>query len=464
MQYNSYSITNLSNKGLFIIVSVIAFVFSGLLSPAYASKGWGSKPLAEKYRPNKSWINNFSATPNVTADGSIADAIDDCDNVVGAGKYCVVEVTNTATGLPLEIFRSKTKLVGVANMTPLTTSENVIFIYIGDNTKQVILENLNLQGHNAGDNEIYGIFVEGKNIRNILIRNNKIHDFNSNSDAHGIAVYGTGATNRQGIRHVTIEGNEVYSMRTGSSESIVINGNVRRWEIKANDVYDVNNIAIDAIGGEGKSPTREDRRGRILPGALDAASYGFIEDNFVENMSTAGNPAYGNEESWAAAIYIDGGHHIHVANNVVENASWGYEMGAENCLTTRYITVTGNSATGSTFGDLLLGGYAENGYRADRTINCNPNNSSDEHEGHGYVKFLTVKNNTFTSTNTSEELITLQFRITNTIIVAPTISSINTDRNGAARGDQNAIWTGTTDTAPSEVMEISMPMSMPRRL
>ena len=442
MRHNSHSTASLSNKNvLLIMLSIVMLVFTSFISPAHAAKGWGAKPLAEKFRPNRRWINRFPTTPNVVANGSITDAIDACDGIVGEGRYCVVEVTNTATDLPLEIFRSKTKLIGVANMTPLTTPENAIFIYIGDNTRQVIIENLNLQGHNAGDNEIYGIVVEGKNIRNIVIRNNKIHDFNSNSDAHGIAVYGTGKTGRQGIRNVIIEGNEVYSMRTGSSESIVINGNVRRWEIKANDVYDVNNIAIDAIGGEGTSATRKNKRGRILPGAFDAASYGFIEDNFVENMSTAGNPAYDNVESWAAAIYIDGGHHIQVANNVVENTSWGYEVGAENCLITRHISVTGNSATGSTFGDLLLGGYAEKGYRADRTINCNPNNSDDANEGHGYVRYLTVKNNQFTSENTSEEVIALQFRVTNTIILEPNVEAVNETGNGSARGDQNAVKT-----------------------
>lgn len=70
-------------------------------------------------------------------------------------------------------------------------------------------------------------------------------------------------------------------------------------------------------------------------------------------MSTLNNPAYDNEESWAAAIYIDCGHHIKVTDNVVVNASWGYDIGAENCLTTRHIYMTGNSESGSTFGDLL---------------------------------------------------------------------------------------------------------------
>ncbi len=442
MFHNSHSTAFLANKSLLlIIIAIVMLISTTFISPVHAAKGWGAKPLAEKFRPNRGWIQRFPTTPNVIANGSISDAIDACDDIVGKGKYCVVEVTNTATGLPLEIYRSKTKLIGVADMNPLTTPENAIFIYIGDNARQVIIENLNLQGHNADDNNIYGIFVEGKNIRNIMIRNNKIHDFNSDSDAHGIAVYGTGKTSKQGIRNVIIEGNKVYSMRTGSSESIVINGNVKRWEIKGNDVYDVNNIAIDAIGGEGTSATRKDRKGRVLPGLFDAASYGFIEDNFVENMSTAGNPSYNNEESWAAAIYIDGGHHIQIANNVVKNSSWAYEVGAENCLATRHISITGNSATGSTFGDLSLGGYAKKGYKADKSINCNPNTSDDAHEGHGYVKYITVKNNQFNSENTSEELIALQFRLTNTLILEPNVEAVNETGNGSAKGDQNAVKT-----------------------
>ncbi|MBL0715629.1 MAG: right-handed parallel beta-helix repeat-containing protein [Desulfosarcina sp.] len=325
----------------------------------------------------------FSTTPDVVANGSIHNAIESCDDIVGEGKYCVVEIGNTAGGLPLEIYRSKTKLMGVSGMNPLGSDQNEIFIYIGDKTQKVIIEGLNLQGHSAGQEEIYGIMVEGKRIRNIAIRNNKIHGFDSDNNAHGIAVYGIGKSKSKGIRDVIIEGNEVYSMRTGSSESIVVNGNVRRWEIKNNDVYDVNNIAI----------------------------------------------------------YVDGGHHIQITDNVVVNASWGYDIGAENCLTTRHITMTGNRASESTFGDLLLGGYAETGYRDDRKNNCNPDSSEDDNEGHGSVSYLTIKNNHFISTDTQLDPVTLQYRTTHAIVAEPGVTPENEDGNGSARGDENAVRT-----------------------
>ncbi len=423
----------------FVVTGILAFTFLGVSAQVKAKDAWGAKPLTEKNRPVRAWTQNFATTPDIIANGSLIDAIDACDNKVGIGKYCVIEVGNNAIGLPLEIDRSKTKLIGVANMEPLTSVEDTTFISIGDNSREIIIEGLNLQGHNAADNEIYGIIIQGKNIRKILIKNNKIHDFSSNSDAHGIAIYGSGKNNRQSIRDIIIEANEIYAMRTGSSESIAINGNVRRWEIKNNTIYNVNNIAIDAIGGEGTVAPRKNKHGRILPSSVDAARYGFIENNFVENMSTLGNPAYNNEESWAAAIYIDGGHHIKIANNTVENSSWAYEIGAENCVTTRHITMIGNSASNSSFGDLLVGGYAEKGYRTDKNINCDPENTEDENEGHGYVKYLTIKQNNFTSENSSETPILLTFRTTHAIIAEPEVTAINADGNGSARGDANAI-------------------------
>ncbi|MCK5917082.1 MAG: hypothetical protein KAG34_01560, partial [Cocleimonas sp.] len=275
-------ITPFMKKTSLTYASLLALMFAVAPLQTLAKGGWGATPLAEKHRPDREWIGGFSSAPDVIADGSIADAIESCDDVVGAGKHCVIKVTSTGIDgdLPLEISRSKTKLVGVADMLPLTTAENDTFIYIGENTKQVIIENLNLKGHAAGDEEIFAIFIEGENINKILIKNNKIHGFNSNVDAHGIAVYGSGDKRRQAIRNVIIEGNEVSDMRTGSSESIVVNGNVVRWEIKDNEIENVNNIAIDAIGGEGTSATRK-RRGRIMPGPLDAARYGFIEGNTV---------------------------------------------------------------------------------------------------------------------------------------------------------------------------------------
>ena len=406
-----------------------------LFSATQVEAKWGAAPLEEKHRPVRGWIENFPSTVTVVANGSISDAIESCPE----DKYCVVEINDKSTGLPLEIFRSKTKLVGAPGMKPLSTTANTTFIYIGSDTKEVVIEGLEIEGHSAGEDEIYGIQVSGENIKKVLIRNNSIHGFDSDSDAHGIAVYGEGQTNAKAIENVIIEGNTVFDMRTGSSESIVINGNVKKWEIIKNDVYSVNNIAIDAIGGEGTSPRLDGQTGRVLPSKLDAARYGFIEDNFVEDMHTIDNPAYDNQESWAAAIYVDGGHHIQIKDNVVVDAAWGYEVGAENCVQTRHIMMIGNSAEGSHYGDLLLGGYADVGYKDDTSINCDTGNTVDENEGHGYVKNITVKNSSLDSTGAVYESIELQNRLTHTIIVEPGVEAVNHLGNGSASGDQNAI-------------------------
>ena len=419
-----------------VLALLLSTVGSSLLE---AKEQWGTNSVNDKYRPQQAWIQKFSEIPNVVAGNSISEAIENCDKVVGSNHYCTIEVNGDETDFPLEIFRSKTKIVGAENMDSLTSSKNGIFIYIGDKTQQVILEGLSIQGHVAGEEEIYGIIVEGSKIKKIAILNNTIYDFNSNSDAHGIAVYGTGKGSKNSIKHVLIKGNQIHDMRTGSSESIVINGNVQRWEISENDVYDVNNIAIDAIGGEGTSPVGKDKNGRIVPGKTDAARFGFIENNYVENMHTSDNPAYGNEESWAAAIYVDGAHHVNITDNVVVNTPWGYEIGAENCIVSKHISMIGNSSDNAYYGDLVLGGYAKKGFRADKSINCNPNNTQDTNEGHGYVKFLTIKDNSFNTSLGEEESVTLQYRITNALIVQEGVEAVNETGNGSAKGDENAV-------------------------
>ena len=403
------------------------------------ARDWGARPVAEKYRPDRTWIDRFPEKATVVAHGSLSEAIEACDETVGVSGYCTVRVGEDAE-LPVEIFRSNTRLVGAAGMKALRSPKHGAFIYIGDRTRHVVIENLRLRGHRAGKKDIYGILVEGKRIRNILIRGNEIFNFDSDSNAHGIAVYGTGRKMKDSISGVIIEHNSVHDMKTGSSESIAINGNVRRWEILHNEIYDINNIAIVAIGGEGTAPTRK-KKGRILPGKLDAARYGFIEENYVENMHTKGNPAYGRRESWAAAIYIDGGRNILVKGNVVENSAWGYEVGAENCVDARNVTMVGNSADGSYYGDLVLGGYAHKGFRVDKSINCDPLSSDDSSEGHGYVSYLTVRKNSFASEETKEKRILPQFRVTHAIVAEPGVKPVNADGDGSARGDRNAIRT-----------------------
>ncbi|PWQ93691.1 hypothetical protein [Leucothrix arctica] len=430
---------------LFALPILLTLSACGVANTDINQEGWGSDSVDQRYRPSLNWIDNFSDAKVVTADGSLSEAIDACDEVAGGNKYCVVTVSDSTTGAAVDIFRSNTKIIGSNRTTPLIPSKNGTFIYIGENTQNVVIESLTLKGRHVGEDELFAIVVEGKKINNILIKSNMIFEFNSDENAHGIAVFGTGITEQEAITNVVIDNNTIHTMRTGSSESLVVNGNVSGWEITNNKIYDVNNIAIDAIGGEGVSTKlATDEHGRQLPGKFDAARNGFIEGNSVTNMSTKDNPAYGNDYTWAGAIYVDGGHHIQIKDNTVVNAPWAYDVGSENCLTSSHITLTGNTASRSYYGDLLLGGYAETGYLEDKNIDCNPNNTEDANEGHGYVRFVTVKDNFFNTLepvdkDTSNALI--QYRTTNSIVVGTSVKPSNESGNGVVTGDDNSIKT-----------------------
>lgn len=359
--------------------------------------------------PNTDFIWNFPNTSSViVAEGqSLDQAQFECDDVLGMDEYCTIELTGIPSDLPMYIYRGKLKLTsadGVILKSPSNTIDN--FVSITDNNLQFILiENLVIEGHTA--DVLTGIQVYGSGIRNVLIRKNTVYNFEGTSDALAIAISGDGSIANTDIH---VDSNTIYDMRLGTSEAISIRGNVRKWAITSNNIQNVNNIAIDAIGGEGVvAPVS------CFPSAIDVARQGYIQNNTVQRVSTSTNPGYGNIESWAAAIYIDGGSFIEISGNIVEDAPWAFEIGAENCVYTSEILLQFNSASGSYYGDLLIGGYAAGGFE-DSNVNCNPLTSEDDEEGHGYVEKVTVLNNTFLSAGI-EDNIFVQCRVTETVII-----------------------------------------------
>ena len=90
-----------------------------------------------------------------------------------------------------------------------------------------------------------GISVLGAGTHIELLKNNVHHIEQTFSgrdapgrgaNAFGIAVYGTDA--KQSITGLVIDGNEVHHLKTGSSESLVVNGNVTNFRITHNVVHD----------------------------------------------------------------------------------------------------------------------------------------------------------------------------------------------------------------------------------
>ncbi|MFX7763994.1 hypothetical protein ABTK05_20265, partial [Acinetobacter baumannii] len=84
---------------------------------------------------------------------------------------------------------------------------------------------------NGGDTPV-GIRVDGSG-KNIKVVNNDVHDIRSSKNAHGIAAFGNSSIP---LQNVTIENNKVHDLKLGSSESVVVNGNVDGFSIVGNTV------------------------------------------------------------------------------------------------------------------------------------------------------------------------------------------------------------------------------------
>ena len=145
-----------------------------------------------------------------------------------------------------------------------------------------------------------------------------------------------------------IDGNEVHHLKTGSSESLVVNGNVTNFRITHNIVHDNNNIGIDVIGFERTAPDP----------AVDQARDGLVSGNLVYNITSRGNPAYRNDES-SDGIYVDGGTRILIEQNVMHDVDFGIELASEHKdRATSYITARNNLIYHCHTAGVSIGGYA----------------------------------------------------------------------------------------------------------
>ena len=196
-----------------------------------------------------------------------------------------------------------------------------------------------------------GIWVSGSG-SNIQILNNQIHNIVTTSEttgnAFGIAVYGTAVP--ASLDSVTINGNQVYALRTGNSESVNVDGNVTNFVITNNVVHDNDNIGIDVIGFEGVSPDP----------AYDYARNGTVAGNTIYNISAINNPGEGNQYD-ANGIYVDGGSQVVIERNLIHNVDIGIEMASEHTgHVTSFVTARNNLVYWSNSVGVTIGGYASN--------------------------------------------------------------------------------------------------------
>ena len=168
----------------------------------------------------------------------------------------------------------------------------------------------------------------------LAITNNEISEIRGES-AMGITIYGEDGP---GITDLTIRGNRIHDCDPAPSEALTLNGNVKRFEVIANEVRDVNNIGIDIIGGE-------TWLSRVYP------SEGVISDNVV----TRANSSY---DGSAACIYVDGASHLVIERNKVSDCDYGIEVGAENAgVVVTDVVVRNNFIHHNYRGGIIFGGY-----------------------------------------------------------------------------------------------------------
>jgi hypothetical protein len=233
-----------------------------------------------------------------------------------------------------------------------------------NNKSYVRIEGFEIRNYRTADHRLapLGINVIGAGSHIELLKNN-VHHIEQNFEGRdapgrggngfGIAVYGTDA--KTPITDLIIDGNEVHHLKTGSSESLVVNGNVTNFRITHNVVHDNNNIGIDVIGFERTAPDP----------AVDQARDGVVSRNLVYNITSRGNPAYRNDES-SDGIYVDGGTRILIEQNVIHDVDFGIELASEHKdRATSYVIARNNLVYHGHTAGVSIGGYAPERGRTD---------------------------------------------------------------------------------------------------
>lgn len=196
------------------------------------------------------------------------------------------------------------------------------------------------------DETVIGIFVTGSS-NHIILESNQVQRIETHADdgnAHGIAVYGTGSMN-----DITITENTVEDLKLGASEALVLNGNIDGFKIDNNLVRRNNNIGIDLIGYEGVASDKK----------ADFVRNGVVSNNTIHDISTYGNPAYGDAYS-AGGIYVDGGRDIIIEENTIYQSDIGIEATSEHeGKYAENIEIRNNNIYENFYTGIAIGGYDE---------------------------------------------------------------------------------------------------------
>ena len=342
---------------LFVLFACISGAFGQANSSFYVSMTGDDSNPGTQTAP---WRTVQHAADTVRAGSTV--------NVRGGIYQELVDIKasgNAADGyITFRSYPGETAILDAEHFAP-TDRSAVLTIH---NQSYVRVEGFEIRNYRTAEHRRtpLGISVMGSGSHIELLKNN-VHYIEQTFDGRdapgrggngfGIAVYGTDA--KTPISELVIDGNEVHHLKTGSSESLVVNGHVTNFRITHNVVHDNNNIGIDVIGFERTAPDP----------AVDQARDGIVSGNLVYNITSRGNPAYGNDES-SDGIYVDGGTRILIEKNVIHDVDFGIELASEHRnRATSYVTARNNLIYHGHTAGVSIGGYApEQGHTEHCTV------------------------------------------------------------------------------------------------
>ncbi|WP_052345693.1 right-handed parallel beta-helix repeat-containing protein [Paucisalibacillus sp. EB02] len=228
-------------------------------------------------------------------------------------------------------------LKDVEGDTSLVTINNKNYVTISG----LIIQDLSTD---LADETVMGIYVTGSS-NHITLENNTVQRIETHADdgnGHGIAIYGTGK-----MKDINILNNTLEDLKLGSSESLVLNGNIDGFTVDNNIVRRSDNIGIDLIGYEGTSNDKK----------VDYVRNGIVKNNQVYEISSYGNPSYGEDYS-AGGIYVDGGKNITIEKNTIYKSDIGIEATSEHVK--KYadnIKIINNIIYDNFYTGISIGGY-----------------------------------------------------------------------------------------------------------
>jgi hypothetical protein len=407
----SPNLTNIPVPGGISIMAPSALITTYTYLPIVMSKGHNSYYVATDGNNN----NPGSFSQPWRTIQKAANTVQAGDMVyVRGGVYnekVTVNVSGSAGGgyITFQSYAGETAILDGTGLTVPATDTGLFLIV---NRAYLIIKGFEIRNYKTSvqDRIPVGINVRGT-AHHIQLINNRLHHIETNAaptgpdllgaDAHGIALYGTAAP--ASIHNIMIDGNELHDLKLGSSEALVLNGNVEVFTVTNNIVHDNNNIGLDLIGFEDTAPDPD----------YDQARNGVVISNTVYNIDTLNNPSYGGERS-AGGIYVDGGTHILIDRNRVYSANIGLEIASEHQgKATSFITVTNNLVFNNHIAGIAMGGYDTNrGSTENCTIVNNTlynNDTQEDGNGEILIQFDTknnvIKNNIIHANNSQSLLI-----------------------------------------------------------